>query len=50
MKKVKELLKSSFDKGVEWDKKILEKIQQKINLSPYQSKCATLHLDLLLVR
>jgi len=40
MKKVKELLKSSFDKGVEWDKKILEKIEKKFNLSPYQSKCA----------
>ena len=40
MKKVKELLTSSFDKGVEWDKKILEKIAEKFNLSPYQSKCA----------
>ena len=36
MKKIKEL----FDKGVEWDKKILEKIEKKFNLSPYQSKCA----------
>ena len=34
MKKIKEL----FDKGVEWDKKILEKIEKKFNLSPYQSK------------
>ena len=40
MKKIKELIKASFDKGVEWDKKILEKIEKKINLSPYQSKCA----------
>ena len=40
MKKIKELLKSSFDKGVELDKKILEKIEKKFNLSPYQSKCA----------
>ena len=40
MKKIKSLLKSSFDKGVEWDKKILEKVEKKINLSPYQSKCA----------
>ena len=40
MKKIKELIKSSFDKGVEWDKKILEKIEKKFNLSPYQSKCA----------
>ena len=39
MKKVKELLKSSFDKGVEWDKKILEKIEKKFNLSTYKSKC-----------
>ena len=29
MKKIKELLKSSFDKGVELDKKILEKIEKK---------------------
>ena len=40
MNKVKELIKASFDKGVEWDKKILEKIEKKFNLSPYQSKCA----------
>jgi len=24
----------------EWDKKILEKIEKKFNLTPYQSKCA----------
>ena len=40
MKKIKELIKSSFDKGVELDKKILEKIEKKFNLSPYQSNCA----------
>ena len=40
MKKIKELIKSSFDKGFEWDKKILDKIEKKFNLSPYQSKCA----------
>ena len=40
MNKIKELIKSSFDKGVEWDKKILEKIEKKFNISPYQSKCA----------
>ena len=34
MKKIKELIKSSFDKGVELDKKILEKIEKKFNLSP----------------
>ena len=36
MKKVK----AGFDKVVEWDKKILEKVEKKFNLSPYQSKCA----------
>ena len=40
MKKIKELIQTSFDKGVELDKKILEKIEKKFNLSPYQSKCA----------
>ena len=40
MKKIKELIKTSFDKGVEWDKKILEKLEKKFNLTPYQSKCA----------
>ncbi len=40
MKKIKELIKTSFDKGVELDKMILEKIEKKFNLSPYQSKCA----------
>ena len=40
MKNIKELIKTSFDKGVELDKKILEKIEKKFNLSPYQSKCA----------
>ena len=40
MKKIKELIKISFDEGVELDKKILEKIEKKFNLSPYQSKCA----------
>ena len=33
-------IKQLFDKGVELDKKILEKIEKKFNLSPYQSKCA----------
>ena len=36
MNKIKEL----FDKGVDLDKKILEKLEKKFNLSPYQSKCA----------
>ena len=33
-------MKKYFDKAVELDKKILEKIEKKFNLSPYQSKCA----------
>ena len=40
MNKIKSIIKSSFDKGVEWDNKILEKVEKKFNLSPYQSKCA----------
>jgi len=40
MNKVKSFIKSTFDKGVEWDKEILEKVEKKFNLSPYQSKCA----------
>ena len=44
MKKIKEL----FDKGVEWDKKILEKIEKKFNLSPYQSKCANAALGFII--
>ena len=48
MKKINELLKSSFDKGVELDKKILEKIEKKFNLSPYQSKCANAALGFII--
>ena len=33
-------LKESLTKIKEWDKKILEKVEKKFNLSPYQSKCA----------
>ncbi len=40
MDKVKTFIKSTFDKGVDLDKKILDKIEKKFNLSPYQSKCA----------
>ena len=29
-----------FDNAVDLDKKILDKIEKKFNLSPYQSKCA----------
>ena len=48
MKKIKELIKASFDKGVEWDKKILEKVEKKFNLSPYQSKCANAAIGFIL--
>ena len=48
MNKVKELLKASFAKGVVWDKKILEKIEKKFNLSPYQSKCANAALGFII--
>ena len=41
-------LKGAFDKGVEWDKKILEKIEKKFNLSPYQSKCANAALGFII--
>ena len=37
---IKHKIKDLFDKGGELDKKILEKIEKKFNLSPYQSKCA----------
>ena len=43
-KKIKEL----FDKGVEWDKKILEKVEKKFNPSPYQSKCANAAIGFIL--
>ena len=48
MNKIKSLIKSSFDKGVEWDKKILEKIEKKLHLSPYQSKCANAALGFII--
>ena len=32
-----------FDKAVELDKKILKKIEDKLNLSDYQSKCCLLY-------
>ena len=37
---IKHKIKELIDKGVELDKKSLEKIEKKFNLSPYQSKCA----------
>ena len=40
MGKVIAFIKSTIDKGVEWDKKSLEKVENKFNLSPYRSKCA----------
>ena len=37
---IKHKIKDLFNKGVELDKKILEKIEKKFGLSPYHSKCA----------
>lgn len=45
---VKHKIKDLFDKGVELDKKILEKIEKKFNLSPYQSKCANAALGFII--
>ena len=39
MKKIKELIKASFDKGVEWDKNLAYKFQGKFILSYYQMLC-----------
>ena len=41
-------VKGAFDNVVEWDKKILEKIEKKFNLSPYQSKCANAALGFII--
>ena len=38
--KLPDLTQKLFDKAVDLDKKILEKIEKKFNLTPYQSKCA----------
>ena len=32
-------LKAIFDKGVEWDKKLIKKCQEKWNLTDYQVVC-----------
>tara|TARA_B100000945_G_scaffold46879_1_gene32574 strand:+ start:651 stop:806 length:156 start_codon:yes stop_codon:yes gene_type:complete len=32
-------LKKSFDAFVEWDKKLIKKLQDKYNLSEYQTLC-----------
>ena len=32
-------MKKYFDKVVEWDKKIIKKIQDKFGLTDYQGKC-----------
>ena len=39
MKKIKELIKASFDKGVEWDKNLIKKCQEKWGLTDYQVVC-----------
>ena len=44
MKKVKELLKSSFDKGVEWDKKILEDREENLIYLHTRVSVLTLHI------
>ncbi len=38
--KLPDVTQKLFDKAVDLDKKILEKIEKKFNLTPYQSKCA----------
>ena len=45
---IKHKIKDLFDKGVDLDKKILEKIEKKFNLSPYQSKCANAALGFII--
>ena len=37
-----------FDKAVELDKKILKKVEDKLNLSDYQSKCANFVLGFII--
>ena len=34
-------IKKSFDTFVEWDKKLIKKLQDKYNLSEYQTLCLT---------
>jgi hypothetical protein len=37
-----------FDKAIELDKKILKKVEDKLNLSDYQSKCANFVLGFII--
>jgi hypothetical protein len=37
-----------FDKAIELDKKILKKVEDKLNLSDYQSKCANFVIGFLI--
>ncbi len=32
-------IKTAFDKAVEWDKKLIDTVQKKFNLTDYQIKC-----------
>ena len=41
-------IKGAFDKVVELDKKILKKVEDKLNLSDYQSKCANFVLGFII--
>jgi|TARA_R100000008_G_C3469003_1_gene107996 hypothetical protein len=36
---IKHTVKGAFDKVVEWDKKFIDVVEKKLNLSQYQSKC-----------
>ena len=41
-------VKHCFNKAVELDKKILKKVEDKLNLSDYQSKCANFVLGFII--
>ena len=41
-------VKHWFNKAVELDKKILKKVEDKLNLSDYQSKCANFALGFII--
>ena len=45
---IKHKIKDLFNKAVELDKKILDKIEKKFNLTPYQSKSANAALGFII--
>ena len=45
---IKHKIKDLFNKAVELDKKILDKIEKKFNLTQYQSKCANAALGFII--